>query len=139
MRQPLVCLQNGVENERAASRAFADALGRSTFSSRASEQIMRSKYAKLLRNLGNAVKAICGPGAGELLAERAREEGREVLRGAAGVGTDHLNGEIVMLGRLTGTQTPVNRLLGELTVRMLRDAEQPGWLAQDDVLAQLQR
>jgi len=129
---PVVCIQNGVENERLALRLFANvygavvmlpaahlepgvvlaygakltgiidvgcyphgvddrcheiaaALGRSRLESTARPDIMRYKHAKLVMNLGNAVEAICGPGpaAGELT-ERARAEGREVLR-AAGV------------------------------------------------------
>ncbi len=129
---PIVCLQNGVENERAALRAFADvygavvmaptahieagvveaygarlsgmidvgrypsgsdelceqlatALGGSRFSSRVQGDIMRSKYAKLLLNLGNAAQALCGPGdATDELVKLAREEGRAALT-AAGV------------------------------------------------------
>ena len=128
---PVVCLQNGVENERIAARRFAnvygavvmaptaylepgvvqaygaaltgeidvgrypsgadercreicDALSAARFGSSPRLDIMRFKHAKLITNLGNAVQAICGPGAGadELLA-RAGEEGREVLRAAA--------------------------------------------------------
>jgi 2-dehydropantoate 2-reductase len=104
---PIVCAQNGVENERLALRRFADvyamvvmlpavhlepgrvdaqgtpysglldvgryfhgiddtatavahALSASGFTSEPVERIMRWKYAKLLRNLGNAVEALCG-------------------------------------------------------------------------------
>jgi 2-dehydropantoate 2-reductase len=65
--------------------ALGDALSSATFSSRAYEQIMRSKYAKLLGNLANAVEAICGLDAdGGEVVERAREEGRRVLQ-AAGI------------------------------------------------------
>jgi 2-dehydropantoate 2-reductase len=119
---PVVCAQNGVENERVALRRFsrvygismmcptthlepgvvqahsspvtgildlgrwpsgADALGRavaevfkaSTFESRVREDIARWKWGKLLRNLGNAVEAICGPPArsGEIM-RRVRAE-----------------------------------------------------------------
>jgi 2-dehydropantoate 2-reductase len=128
---PVVCMQNGVENERTAARRFANvygavvmaptahlepgvvqaygtaltgaidvgrypngadercreicrALAGARFSSEPRTDIMRYKHAKLIANLGNAVQAICGPdsGADELL-ERAREEGRTVLRAAA--------------------------------------------------------
>jgi 2-dehydropantoate 2-reductase len=129
---PVVCLQNGVENERSALRRFADVYGAvvmaptaylepgivqaygtaltgqidigrypagvddrcralcdvlrgAHFASEPSADIMRSKYAKLIGNLANAVQAICGPNEGaESLIERARHEGREVLR-AAGI------------------------------------------------------
>ncbi|MGF7234533.1 MAG: ketopantoate reductase family protein [Frankia sp.] len=129
---PLVCAQNGVENERLALRRFAHVygmwvmlpgehlepgrvsawgtpysglldLGRipagiddtarriasdltaSRLLSRPRAQIMPWKYAKLLRNLGNAVEALCGPDApaDELLA-RVVAEGTEALR-AAGI------------------------------------------------------
>jgi 2-dehydropantoate 2-reductase len=132
---PVVCLQNGVENERAALRLFSqvygavvmaptahlepgvvqaygttmsgvidvgrypsgvdercaavvEALAGSDFSSRARPDIMRFKYAKLINNLLNAVDAICdldpADPAGEEVARRAQEEGRDVLR-AAGI------------------------------------------------------
>jgi 2-dehydropantoate 2-reductase len=119
---PVVCAQNGVENERVALRRFSrvyaisimcptthlepgvvqahsapvtgildigrwpsgtDALGRavsealeaSTFESRVREDIARWKWGKLLRNLGNAVEAVCGPAArsGEI-SRRVRAE-----------------------------------------------------------------
>ena len=129
---PVVCLQNGVENERIALRRFAsvygavvmaptaylepgvvqaygaaltgaidvgrypsgvdgrcrevcDALAAARFSSRPRDDIMRSKHAKLIANLANAVQAICGSdAAADELVERAREEGRTVLT-AAGI------------------------------------------------------
>ncbi len=129
---PLVCAQNGVENERLALRRFAhvygswvmlpashlepgrvDAwgtpytgtldLGRiptgiddtaravaadltaSRLLSRPRQEIMPWKYAKLLRNLGNAVEALCGPAAGtDELLERVLAEGTAALR-AAGI------------------------------------------------------
>ncbi len=129
---PVVCLQNGVVNERLALRLFADvygavvmvpaahlepgivqaygtaltgvidigryptgvdercrecceALGTARFSSAPRPDVMRLKYAKLIANLANAVGAICGADSDrEGLVERARAEGREVLR-AAGI------------------------------------------------------
>lgn len=131
-RTPVVCLQNGVDNERTAlrhfphvygavvmaptaflepgivqaygvaltgqidighyplgvddrCRALCDALGRARFDSEPRPDIMRLKYAKLIGNLANAVQAICGTDSGATsLIERARQEGREVLR-AAGI------------------------------------------------------
>lgn len=127
---PVVCLQNGVENERLAARRFpavygavvmaptahlepgvvqaygvaltgqidvgrypagvderchavSEALREARFESQPQADIMRLKHAKLIANLANAVQAICGGGAGtEDLIERAREEGRAVLRSA---------------------------------------------------------
>jgi 2-dehydropantoate 2-reductase len=104
---PVLCMQNGVANERLAARRFADvhgvvvmmpatllepgrieaqgapysalldlgrwpagtsvvdeqvaaALSASNIVSRATGDVMRWKYAKLLRNVGNAVEALCG-------------------------------------------------------------------------------
>lgn len=129
---PVVCAQNGVENERLALRRFPRVYGicvmlpashlepgvvvassapvpgildigrypkgsddialqvaadlqRAGFSSNAVEDIMRSKYSKLLMNLGNALEAACGRGArGSELYPRARAEAVECLH-AAGI------------------------------------------------------
>ncbi|MEY2420581.1 MAG: 2-dehydropantoate 2-reductase [Acidimicrobiaceae bacterium] len=129
---PVVCVQNGVANERTALRLFANvygvcvmcpttylqagivqahsapttgimdigrypsgvdstasdiaaALSQSTYVSDARPDIMRSKYQKLLMNLGNAIEASCGPSAraGEL-GDRAKAEGLAALT-AAGI------------------------------------------------------
>jgi 2-dehydropantoate 2-reductase len=126
----VVCVQNGVSNEREALRRFgrtysvcvqlpaghvepgvvvvfsgpvtgsldigrhpagvddlaeeiAAAFASSGFVSQAREDIARWKYAKLLRNTQNAVKALCGADGGELV-RRARAEGEAVLS-AAGI------------------------------------------------------
>jgi 2-dehydropantoate 2-reductase len=223
---PVVCVQNGVENERVALRRFprvygvcvmlpatylepgvvqahstpttgildvgrypdgedqvaeriADAFAGATFASRPLAEVMRWKYTKLLMNLGNAVEAVCGPPAraGEIAA-MARREGEAVLRaasiafasddedrerrgdllrlrpiagrrreggsswqslrrGAGSIETDHLNGEIVLLGRLHGVETPVNELLQRLANRMAHAAEPPGSVEPEAFLAQL--
>ena len=132
---PIVCLQNGVENERAAARLFADvygavvlaptehlepgevraagaqasgiidvgryptgvderceqicaALTASRIHSTATPDVMRGKYAKLLRNLGNAVGALFGDPEErrDELIEQLRAEGRAALDAA---GIDH--------------------------------------------------
>jgi 2-dehydropantoate 2-reductase len=200
MGTPIVCLQNGVDNERAALRRFPDvysvcvmcpsgylepgvvqahawptaaildlgrypsdvdataeaisaAFERSTLVSVARPDIMRWKHAKLLMNLLNAVDAVFTPGDdAKRIVGLVRTEGESVLRAAGidfastaedaerrgdilrhepidgcpkagssswqslarGTGTietDHLNGEIVLLGRLHGVPTPVNALL----------------------------
>jgi len=106
---PVICCQNGVDNERMAARRFSHVYGmvvmlpashlepgvvqsesikktgildagcfpsgtdptikqvtkdlsESNFSANADERIMRWKYAKLLRNLGNSLQALCEPG-----------------------------------------------------------------------------
>ncbi|HEV3225814.1 MAG TPA: 2-dehydropantoate 2-reductase N-terminal domain-containing protein [Acidimicrobiales bacterium] len=69
---------NGVDE---TATAIAAAFARSTYVSEPRVDIMRWKYRKLLMNLGNAIEAACGPSAraGEL-ADRARDEGTDVLR-----------------------------------------------------------
>jgi 2-dehydropantoate 2-reductase len=63
----------------------AAALSSSTMESVARPDIMRWKYTKLLRNLGNAVDAICGPGHRDTrLARLAWEEGESCFK-AAGI------------------------------------------------------
>lgn len=212
---PVVCAQNGVENERLALRRFANvhamcvmlpgthlepgvvvahgaprsgildlgrypsgvddvdgelaaALDGAGFSSRADAAIMRRKYAKLLMNLGNALEAACGAAArtSELGARARREaltcysaadidaasqeedaerrgdlvaiapvEGeargggsswQSLARGAGSVEADHLNGEIVLLGRLHGVATPVNELLRRTANAMAHEREPAG-------------
>lgn len=51
--------------------------------------------------------------------------------------TDHLNGEIVMLGRLQGVPTPANTLIAQLAGQLARTGSQPGVIPADDVLAQV--
>jgi 2-dehydropantoate 2-reductase len=227
-RTPVVCVQNGVDNERRALRFFervygvcvmcptsflepglvqvhsapisglldigrypdgvdeiateiAGALGASTFDSNPLADVMRWKYAKLLMNLGNAIEAICGPGGrgGDLYAA-ARAEGEDCLhaagiafaspeedaarrgdrlrmrpiggqrrgggstwqslrRGSGSVETDHLNGEIALLGRLHGVPTPVNAALQWLAAQLARDGAPPGSLTEEQLTEHLGR
>ena len=212
---PVVCVQNGVENERMALRLFPDVYGvcvmlpsthlepglvqvdstpvtgildigryphgtddvartvaadlsGATFDSRPDGDIMRSKRAKLLLNLGNAIEALSGPALrGKDLHQRAIEEARACFaaaglgfsteeedkarrgnilqrrpirgqsrgggstwqsfaRGTGSIETDHLNGEVVLLGRLHGVPTPVNEMLQRLTRRHARDLTPAG-------------
>jgi 2-dehydropantoate 2-reductase len=68
-----------------AAEAIAAALSDSTIESLARPDIMRWKYAKLLRNLGNAVDALCGPGGrSSQVTQFARQEGEACLL-AAGI------------------------------------------------------
>jgi 2-dehydropantoate 2-reductase len=67
------------------TEAICAALEQSQFEAAAREDIMLFKYSKLINNLANAVQAVCGridPDGVERLAERVKEEGREVLRAA---------------------------------------------------------
>jgi 2-dehydropantoate 2-reductase len=220
--QPIVCFQNGVDNERQAARLFPNVygavvmlpadhhvpgvvrvwtspssglldLGRypsgvdevaaslaatfeaATFGSIPRPDIMAWKYRKLLMNLGNAIEAVCGRSGFRSLSDRVQAEGEAVLaaagisvvsaeedlarRGAAlaiqpvegeerraggstwqslhrrtgAIETDHLTGEIVLLGRLHGIPTPVNAALQMLAAEMALAGEAPGSRSVDEV------
>ncbi|MBI2703977.1 MAG: ketopantoate reductase family protein [Actinobacteria bacterium] len=60
-------------------------------------------------------------------------------RGTGTVEADHLNGEIVLLGRLWGVSTPVNALLQRLANQCARERREPGSLDAGEVLAMLDR
>jgi 2-dehydropantoate 2-reductase len=226
---PVVCLQNGVENERIVARRFSHvygalvlaatahlepgsvqaygvglsgridvgryprgvdercvgicaALRAARLDSEPQSDVMLLKHAKLISNLDNAVEAICGwDVAAPELVDRVQEEGRaalraagipfivdsssttdaprkrrtngeiagrsreggstwqSVVRNAATVETDYLNGEIVLHGRLTGVPTPLNELLCELMREMVGATREPGWLSPEEVLARLEQ
>ncbi|MFF5051918.1 ketopantoate reductase family protein [Micromonospora sp. NPDC000663] len=208
-RLPLVTAQNGVANERAALRLFADVhpvcvwlpathlqpgvvvangyphpgmlhIGRypdgaddtdravaadltaAGFVAPVREDVLRWKYGKLLSNLGNGLQALLGQDIPDALAERVRAEGVAVLaaagiahtspqeekaergdlvgqrqvagearsggstwqslaRGAGSTEVDHLNGEIVLLGRLHGVPTPANAAVQRAVRRAVRE------------------
>jgi len=200
---PIFCAQNGVENERLASRLFAEVNamyvfifaaslvpGRvqcytepsggvcdigtfprglspvaatvaehfvgAGFDTRADDNIMRWKYGKLLGNLANALQALvddltglgdvyeglraeaetCYDAAGIDYVPWADQEARfgavmplalidgkpfpggsswqSLTRGSPRLETDYLNGEITLLGKLTGVPTPLNALMQRL-------------------------
>ena len=166
-------------------RAVAADLTSSGFRADVVDDVMAFKRAKLLRNLGNALDALCGsdlPADQEeivdALAARAAEEGlatfaaaalpvvddarwnaslgggvrttpvdgqdrrggstwQSVARGQGSVETDHLNGEIVRLGRLHGVPTPVNLLLQREMWRLVAEGARPGSRRAADLLAAL--
>ncbi|MET9859700.1 2-dehydropantoate 2-reductase N-terminal domain-containing protein [Streptomyces smyrnaeus] len=219
---PLVCAQNGVENERLALRRFGrvygmcvvlpaahlsagavvarcapytgalvlgrypagiDATARGIAADLESAhllaplapEVMRWKYAKLLANLAQTVEALCGSaaeGAAAQVTEWARTEGTAVLkaagldraspaemaelrngkveapaqtdgqqalgsswqslaRKAGSIEADHINGEIVLLGRMYGVPTPVNEMLTRLANTAAREGRAPGELDAD--------
>jgi 2-dehydropantoate 2-reductase len=226
---PVVCAQNGVENERIALRRFhrvygicvmlpaahlepgrvesqgsphagmldigryptgVDAvaeevaydLAAAGFLSIARAEVMRWKYAKLIRNLANSIEALCGHDADEKftqeLTKLTMDEGRAVLaaagidvvgdeewksyrrdqvqiaavegrersggsswqsamRGTGSIEADFLNGEITLLGRLHGLETPVNELLQREANALVRDGHQPGTVSPSQLLARL--
>jgi 2-dehydropantoate 2-reductase len=53
------------------------------------------------------------------------------------VETDHLNGEIVLLGRLANIPTPVNALLQQAMAEAARARAAPGSVSPDVLLARL--
>lgn len=228
---PIMCCQNGVDNERMAARRFARVYGmlmampatylqpgeviawgtpvagvldvgrfpagrdafieqvaadltEAGFSSRPDAAIMRLKYTKLLDNLGNAVQALtqihrsdararklvemldaeaiaCYRAAGidflprdqyrELVGARCRMgdvEGehrsgnstwQSLVRGATRVETDYLNGEIVLLGALTGVPTPLNTHLRRLMQHAAGSGRPAGSYAIDELISALDR
>jgi 2-dehydropantoate 2-reductase len=58
-------------------------------------------------------------------------------RGTGSIEVDHLNGEIVLLGRLHGVPTPANALLQRLANDAARDHREPGFMSPDEVLSLL--
>jgi 2-dehydropantoate 2-reductase len=171
----------------ATARTVARALSQSGFVSKAVPDVMRWKHAKLLRNLGNAIEALCGHdlsrderrqaadverrarteaercfrAAGiawasddEWVARRGNQveyapvEGRSrsggstwqsLARGAPGLEGDYLNGEIVLLGRLHGVSTPVNRMLQQVAAEAARAGAAPGSIRPQQLLDRLAR
>ena len=60
---------------------------------------------------------------------------QSLVRGAGAVEADHLNGEIVMLGRLHGVPTPANETARRLVNQHARDGVGPGKLTVEQFLA----
>jgi 2-dehydropantoate 2-reductase len=58
-------------------------------------------------------------------------------RGTGNIETDHLNGEIVLLGRLHDIPTPTNELLQRRASQAARDHTAPGTVSADELLAAL--
>lgn len=74
------------------------------------------------------------------IGDKARGGGstwQSVVRGTGSIETDHLNGEIVLLGRLHGVATPGNELMQELMFDMTARGLQPGTLTTDTILERL--
>jgi 2-dehydropantoate 2-reductase len=60
---------------------------------------------------------------------------QSLARGAGSIEADHLNGEVVLLGRLHGVPTPVNEALQVLANRAVRERLAPGGLGGAELLA----
>jgi 2-dehydropantoate 2-reductase len=58
-------------------------------------------------------------------------------RGTGSIEADYLNGEIVLLGRLHGVPTPVNRVLQRLAAEAAREGRRPGTLPVDELIQML--
>ncbi|MFH8801401.1 ketopantoate reductase family protein [Streptomyces sp. NPDC017936] len=59
---------------------------------------------------------------------------QSLSRGTGSIEADHLNGEIVLLGRLHGVPAPLNELLQRLANRFARERRAPGSLPLPDLL-----
>ena len=64
---------------------------------------------------------------------------QSLARRTHNVETDHLNGEIVLLGLLHGIATPVNALLQQLANRLTREGGEPGAVSPEEFIASLKR
>jgi 2-dehydropantoate 2-reductase len=62
---------------------------------------------------------------------------QSLARGLGSIETDHLNGEIVLLGRLHGVPTPANELVQRLANEAARARVPPGSTAAADIVAAL--
>jgi 2-dehydropantoate 2-reductase len=142
----------------AATEELGGVLETSGFVVSLRDDVMGSKYRKLLMNLNNIVEAaVADDRVGKAWLERAKAEAEAVLeaagvawdkadapawdilkitdiegrkpsgsstyqsvaRGAGTIETDYLNGEIVLLGRLHGIETPVNAALCRLSTELI--------------------
>jgi 2-dehydropantoate 2-reductase len=63
---------------------------------------------------------------------------QSLSRQTGNIETDYLNGEIVLLGRLTGVPTPANQLLQRLANEHARTHRPPGSLSPDDLERQVE-
>jgi 2-dehydropantoate 2-reductase len=59
---------------------------------------------------------------------------QSLTRRAGAIETDYLNGEIVLLGRLHGVETPVNGLLVKLANRLAQAGSPPGAVSESEFL-----
>lgn len=64
---------------------------------------------------------------------------QSLARAAGSIETDHLNGEITLLGRLHGVPTPANALVQGLAAESLASGAKPGTLTPEQILAMLGR
>jgi len=60
---------------------------------------------------------------------------QSLMRGAGGLETDYLNGEIALLGALHGIPTPYNRMLQQTAAEAVRQGRRAGSYSVEDLLA----
>ena len=115
----------------------------------------QGKLARLVREEGKTVLAAAGVDVASSEEDRARRgdllqvrpvEGHErigsssaqsLARATGSIESDHLNGEIVLLGRLHGVPTPANELLQRLAREAAADRRPPGSMTDTDILGTL--
>jgi 2-dehydropantoate 2-reductase len=158
---PVVCLQNGVDNERAAVRLFENVYGVNVMCPAGHLQPLygraapRGPIGELVRAEGRACLQAAGIAfvspeedrarRGDLLhvraiGDRERPGGstwQSLARRTGAIETDYLNGEIVLLGRLHGVPTPANELLRQLALEAAAAGAVPGSLSPEDFLQRL--
>jgi 2-dehydropantoate 2-reductase len=64
---------------------------------------------------------------------------QSLRRGTGSIESDYLNGEILLLGRMHGIDTPVNRALARLARRTAQEGLSPGDLGAEAIAEQLER
>ena len=64
---------------------------------------------------------------------------QSIVRGAGSIESDYLNGEIVLLGKLHGIATPVNRALQNLANRLVREGRKAGSYSIDQVRSEIEK
>ena len=166
----------------AVAEEVAFDLAAAGFLSIARAEVMRWKYAKLIRNLANSIEALCGHDSDEKqvaeLTKLAMDEGRAILaaagidvvgdeewkayrkdqvqiapvegrprgggsswqsaqRGTGSIEADYLNGEIVLLARMHGLESPVNVLLQQQANALVREGREPGTVSPSQLLSRL--
>lgn len=68
-------------------------------------------------------------------AHRGGSTWQSVHRGAEGLETDYLTGEVLLIARQHGQPAPINELLADLAARTLVEHREPGWITPGELLA----
>lgn len=70
-------------------------------------------------------------------ARRGGSSWQSLARGLGSIETDHLNGEIVLLGRMHGVPTPLNAGLAVVAADVARRKDRPGCLSPSELAARI--